>query len=149
MPPGERGLHAVRHAIPAGVNETVVANGMPKVGTDFAVPDSALEEMMKAYDAVDLPSVCFGHIGDNHLHLNLLPRTAAELERARDLYTTLALKAVDLGGTVSAEHGIGKIKRGLLAQMVGPETLSGFSALKLHIDPAWILGRGTLLQPPE
>jgi len=146
---GRARLHAVRHAIPAGVNETVVANGMPKVGTDFAVPDSALEEMMRAYDAVDLPSVCFGHIGDNHLHLNLLPRTAAELERARALYTTLALKAVELGGTVSAEHGIGKIKRGLLAQMVGPETLSGFSALKLHIDPAWILGRGTLLQPPE
>ena len=145
---GRRRLHAVRHAIPAGINEQVVANGMPKVGTDFAVPDAALPEMLAAYQAVTLPHVCFGHIGDNHLHLNLLPRTAAELEAARSLYGELARKAVSLGGTVSAEHGIGKIKRGLLAEMVGEATLERFRALKRAVDPAWILGRGTLLAPP-
>jgi len=54
---------------------------------------------------------------------------------------------VSLGGTVSAEHGIGKLKRALLAEMVGPETLAAFRALKAAADPAWILGRGTLLAP--
>ena len=68
---------------------------------------------------VSMPSVLFGHIGDNHLHLNLLPRNPAELEEARGLYVQLAHKAVSLGGSVSAEHGIGKIKKGLLAHMVG------------------------------
>ena len=141
-------LQAVRHAVPAGVNEQVVRNGMPKVGTDFAVPDAALAQMMAAYAAVPLPQVLFGHIGDNHLHLNLLPRTEDELELARASYRALALQAVSFGGTVSAEHGIGKLKRGLLAEMVGPETLAQFRALKAHIDPGWILGRGTMLDGP-
>jgi D-lactate dehydrogenase (cytochrome) len=118
---------------------------MPKVGTDFAVPDDALSEMMAAYADVEMPSVCFGHIGDNHLHLNFLPRTEDELVVARAEYRRLALQAVSLGGTVSAEHGIGKIKRGLLAEMVGKETLDDFVRLKRHIDPAWILGRGTMI----
>ncbi len=141
-------LHAVRHAIPAGVNEAVVRNRMPKVGTDFAVPDAALPEMMAAYAGVALPQVIFGHIGDNHLHLNLLPRDASELAQARAIYRDLALRAVSLGGTVSAEHGIGKLKRGLLAEMVGPAALSQFRALKAHVDPGWILGRGTMLDVP-
>lgn len=143
--PGRARLRAVRHAVPAGVNERVVANGMPKVGTDFAVPANALPEMMDAYAAVPLPHVCFGHIGDSHLHLNLLPRTADELALAKRLYGDLARKAVSLGGTVSAEHGIGKIKRHLLADMVGPEVLASFRALKAAADPAGVLGAGTLL----
>lgn len=141
-------LHAVRHAVPAAVNEQVVRNGMPKIGTDFAVPDAALAEMMAAYNSVEMPSVCFGHIGDNHLHLNLLPDSAQALEQARALYKALAREAVRLGGTVSAEHGIGKIKRDLLAEMVGPKALQGFRALKRAVDPSWILGRGTLLHAP-
>lgn len=145
---GRARLHAVRHAIPAGVNEQVVANGMPKVGTDFSVPDSALREMMARYDAVKMPHILFGHIGDNHLHLNLLPRSAEELAAAKALYAELARAAVALGGTVSAEHGIGKIKRALLAEMVGGDVLARFQALKAAVDPAWILGRGTLLPPP-
>jgi len=146
---GRAKLHAVRHAVPAGVNEEVVRNGMPKVGTDFAVPDEALPQIMAAYAQVPLPQVLFGHIGDNHLHLNLLPRNEEELARARDAYRRLALEAVSLGGTVSAEHGIGKLKRGLLAEMVGPETIAQFRALKSHLDPAWILGRGTMLDAAQ
>jgi len=143
---GRARLAAVRHAVPAGVNEQVVRNGMPKVGTDFAVPDAALATMMDAYDAVAMPHVTFGHIGDNHLHCNLLPRSPEELAQAKALYRELALLAVSLGGTVSAEHGIGKLKRALLAEMVGPETLSQMRALKAAVDPAWILGRGTVLE---
>jgi FAD/FMN-containing dehydrogenase len=91
--------------------------------------------------------VLFGHIGDNHLHLNLLPTTEAELAQARTFYDGLARRAVALGGTVSAEHGIGKLKRAHLSWMVGPATLQRFRALKRHLDPAWILGRGNLLEP--
>jgi D-lactate dehydrogenase (cytochrome) len=148
-PSGRQRLHTLRHAVPAGVNEVVVANQMPKVGTDFSVPDEALADMMNAYAAVPLPHILFGHIGDNHLHLNLLPRSQDELVQARRLYRELALMAVDRGGSVSAEHGIGKIKRGLLAEMVGPETIRDFCALKRTLDPAWVLGRGTLLESPS
>ena len=118
-------LYSIRHAIPAGVNETVIANGMPKVGTDFSVPDAAMREMMQEYQDISMPHVLFGHMGDNHLHLNFLPRTADELIEAKRLYRVLALKAVSLGGTVSAEHGIGRMVT-LLADMVGGVVLARF-----------------------
>ena len=139
-------LYQVRHAIPAGVNEQIIANKMPKVGTDFSVPDSGLREMMREYAQVPMQAVLFGHIGDNHLHLNLLPKDKEQLKEARTLYTVLAKKAVQLGGSVSAEHGIGKIKRSLLAYMVGDEVLTSFRQLKQTLDPNWILGRGILFE---
>ena len=137
-------LYAIRHAIPAGVNEMVVRNGMPKVGTDFSVPDSALSQIMGIYGQVEMKHVLFGHIGDNHLHLNLLPESREELLEAKALYRELALRAVGLGGTVSAEHGIGRIKKELLAEMVGADVISSFQRLKNHLDPSWVLGRGIL-----
>jgi D-lactate dehydrogenase (cytochrome) len=143
-PSGQARLHALRHAIPAGINEQVIRNGMPKVGTDLAVPDAALREMMDRYEASPFEHALFGHIGDNHLHLNLLPKTADELAAARAYYVDLARRAVELGGTVSAEHGIGKLKKNQLAFMVPPEAMESFRALKRHLDPNWILGRGTL-----
>jgi D-lactate dehydrogenase (cytochrome) len=145
---GQARLHAFRHAIPAGINEQVVRNGMPKVGTDLSVPDGALAEMMDLYEASPLPHVLFGHVGDNHLHLNLLPKNAEELAVAKAWYDQLAARAVALGGSVSAEHGIGKTKRAHLAMMVDSPTLQAFRALKARLDPAWILGRGNLLEAP-
>lgn len=142
--PSRERLLALRHAIPAGINEAVVRNGMPKIGTDLAVPDGALDEMMAAYEAAPVEHVLFGHIGDNHLHLNLLPRTPNERDIAHAYYDELARRAIALGGTVSAEHGIGKRKRKHLAWMVGPEVLEQFRALKRHVDPAGILGRGNV-----
>ena len=141
---GRNRLYQARHAIPARINEIVIANGMPKVGTDFAVPDHRLEWMMDAYAEVDLPYVLFGHIGDNHLHLNMLPSTKTELVYAKELYVELARIALEYGGTVSAEHGIGKIKKQLLAEQVGVGVLEQYRLLKNVADPNWVLGRGTL-----
>jgi D-lactate dehydrogenase (cytochrome) len=146
--PSRLRLHALRHAVPAGINERVVRNGMPKLGTDLSVPDAGLREMMAAYASAPIDHVLFGHIGDNHLHLNLLPTTPAELQIAKDFYDQLARQAIALGGSVSAEHGIGKIKVHQLAWMLGEQTLASFRALKQHLDPAWILGRGNILAPP-
>lgn len=144
-PSSQAELHALRHAVPAGINEQVVANGMRKVGTDLAVPDAALDQMMTAYEAAPIAHALFGHIGDNHLHLNFLPSTQDELATAKSYYDELAALAVSLGGTVSAEHGIGKLKRKHLVTMVGPEVIESFRALKRHLDPAWILGRDNIL----
>jgi D-lactate dehydrogenase (cytochrome) len=148
-PTGHARLAAIRHAVPAGVNEQVVANGMRKIGTDCAVPDEALAELMQAYADAPVRSVLFGHIGDNHLHLNMLPETPEQAQVAHDYYRNLCRLAVARGGTVSAEHGIGKLKRAHLADMLGPEILASFRALKAALDPGWILGRGTLLAAPE
>lgn len=147
-PPSLQKLLRIRHAIPAGINEQVAKNGMPKVGTDFSVPDSSLGEMMAAYAAVEMDHVLFGHVGDNHLHLNLLPTSPQELERAWEIWGTLYDKALSLGGTLSAEHGVGKLKAPYLKKMLGDQGLQSFAALKRRIDPAWILGRDTMLAAP-
>ena len=143
--PSRARLHELRHALPAGVNERLSRTGVPKVGTDFAVPADALPEMMDLYDQHDIPTVCFGHIGDAHLHLNFLPRDAAELAEARRRYTWLAERAIALGGTVSAEHGIGRHKRALLAKMVPPALIDAWRALRAAADPAGVLGRGVMV----
>ena len=138
-------LYDIRHAIPAGVNEIVIANGMPKVGTDFSVPDNALRDIMEIYKSVQMRNILFGHIGDNHLHLNLFPKNQEELLQSKKIYREMALKAVSLGGSVSAEHGIGKIKASLLADMMGEEVIQKYRKIKEFFDPNAILGKGTLL----
>ena len=55
--------------------------------------------------------------------------------------------AVSLGGTVSAEHGIGRLKKAHLAMMVPPEVIEGWRRLKREADPNWILGRGVMFDP--
>ena len=141
---GRARLAAVRHALPASVNEIISRNGVQKVGTDFAVPADRLGEMLALYDAVPMRSVCFGHIGDSHLHLNLLPENAEELAQARAIYFELARAAVAMGGTVSGEHGIGRLKKAHLELMVPPAVIGAWKALKSTIDPAGILGRGVM-----
>ncbi len=144
---GRAKLHAVRHALPAAVNEIIVRNGVQKVGTDFAVPHDRLAELLDLYDQVRLPTACFGHIGDSHLHLNMLPANAEELAEARLIYMELARAAVAMGGSVSGEHGIGRLKKAHLALMAPPELIEGWRALKRAADPAWICGRGVMFDP--
>lgn len=142
---GRARLQAVRHALPAAVNERIVRSGVRKVGTDCAVPAHALATMLEVYDSVPMDAVCFGHIGDSHLHLNLLPRDQAELARAKELYFDICRRAVELGGTVSAEHGIGRLKKEHLALMVPPEVLAGWRALRRQADPNLVFGRGVMI----
>jgi D-lactate dehydrogenase (cytochrome) len=146
-------LAAFRHALPEAVNSLIGRTklqhpGLTKVGTDMAVPPEALGEMLAAYrralDGAGLRYVLFGHIGDDHLHANVLPRDMAEYRRARALYLELARLAVRLGGTVSAEHGIGKLKKQFLELMYGPEGIEQMRRVKRALDPQCLLGRGTM-----
>lgn len=143
---GRQKLQKLRHALPASVNEIISRNGVQKVGTDFSVPDAALPAMLAAYDQVQMRAVCFGHIGNNHLHLNLLPKDQAELALARQIYMDLARQAVALGGSVSAEHGIGKLKKAHLALMTPEPLRAAWRQMRAAADPAGIFGRGTLVE---
>jgi D-lactate dehydrogenase (cytochrome) len=91
-----------------------------------------------------LQYVIFGHVGDNHVHVNILPRNDAEAARARKIYAAFVQRAVEMGGTVSAEHGIGKLKREYLRMLYGDEHLREMAALKRAFDPAGILGQGNI-----
>ena len=86
----------------------------------------------------------YGHVGDGHLHVNMMPATDFEKEQAWGLMHTWAASAVALGGTVGAEHGLGKRKRHLLELMYSASEIEAMRAVKRRLDPAWILGRGNL-----
>ena len=80
-----------------------------------------------------------------HLHLNVLPRSPAEVEEARRRYVELAERAVSLGGTVSAEHGIGVAKVDWLERTKGADHVRALRAVKSALDPAGIMNPGVLL----
>lgn len=142
---GRAKLHAIRHAVPALINEQISRNKVQKVGTDFSVPDAALPTMLAAYAGVPMRAACFGHLGNNHLHLNLLPTSQAELAQAREIYLELAALAVRLGGSVSGEHGIGRLKKKHLALMVSSELRVGWAMMRKAADPNLIFGRGVMI----
>jgi FAD/FMN-containing dehydrogenase len=137
-----------RHTLPELVNDTVRRSGALKMNTDYAVPLARNREMLAYYrerlDA-EFPGryVIFGHIGDAHVHVNLFS-DAANPQHATEVLADLARKAVELGGTVSAEHGLGKRKAHLLKLQYAPEHLETMRAVKRRLDPANILGRGTI-----
>jgi FAD/FMN-containing dehydrogenase len=86
--------------------------------------------------------VIFGHIGDAHLHVNILPHKN-EADRAMALLLEFAREAVSHGGTVSAEHGLGKRKTQMLGIQFSSEEIEAMKAVKRRLDPMGILGRGT------
>jgi FAD/FMN-containing dehydrogenase len=138
-----------RHALPEAVNDLVRRRNLTKMGSDFAVPIARNRDMLRIYRETldrEFPGkyVIFGHIGDAHLHVNALPANDAEWQRASALMTEFARNAVELGGTVSAEHGLGKRKRHLLAIQYTPAEIEKMKGVKRLHDPDWLLGRGTL-----
>ena len=141
-------MRSFRHALPVTVNDRITRYGQRKVGTDMAVPDANFVSFLRYYkdtlDASGLDYVIFGHIGDCHLHANMLPKDAGEAEKARHIYGRCVAQAIMLGGTVSAEHGIGKLKRKYLSAMMGERYLNEMAELKRAFDPNGILGRGNM-----
>jgi D-lactate dehydrogenase (cytochrome) len=141
-------MRAFRHALPVSVNERVVRNKQKKIGTDMAVPDENFPGFLRfckeTLDVSGIDYVIFGHIGDCHLHANLLPKNDEEAERARHLYGRFIAQAIMLGGTISAEHGIGKLKSKYLNVMMGERYLNEMAEVKRAFDPNGILGRGNM-----
>ena len=143
-----------RHVLPETVNGIIAQRKrhipeLHKLGTDLAVPDDRLRDMWAAYrDTLDgdgLEWVAFGHIGNNHLHVNILPRDLHELEKGIAAYDRLAAQAVAFGGVVSAEHGIGKIKSRLLNLMYSDAQISQMRAVKAALDPGMMINPGDVL----
>lgn len=142
------------HALPETVNAAVLSRGFMKMGADYAVPLDQNREMIAYYRERlerELPGqyVIYGHIGDAHVHVNMLPATPQQAALANALLTEFARQAVALGGAVSAEHGLGKRKAHLLAIQYAPEHIQAMMNVKRRLDPFWLLGRGTLFPLPD
>ncbi|MDQ7781358.1 MAG: FAD-binding oxidoreductase [Desulfomonilaceae bacterium] len=135
-----RQIKEERHRIPEKMNESVKP-GMVKIATDFAVPMSRLKDLLSLYDA-ELPngkSYVFGHIGNAHVHANMIPENDDEAREFRSIYLNMARKVCRLGGSVAGEHGIGKLKREVLAMMIGSEGIEEIRKVKRVLDPKGLL----------
>ncbi len=152
-------LRDLRHSVPEDVNRQITQvsqryedAGISKVATDIAVPDDKLEEMMTFYKSVltrtAMKYVVWGHIGNNHLHVNMLPQNPAQYKQAKEILVVFARKAAEMGGTITAEHGTGKIKIPQLEIMFGPDAIAEMVKVKEALDPAGILGRGNIFEMP-
>lgn len=148
-------LKFFRHATPESVNMLIdqrrqIEPKLTKLGTDMAVPDQELTRVVDLYNrdlaASGLEAVMFGHIGNNHIHVNILPRNLDDYQKGKELYLEWARAIVAMGGTVSAEHGIGKIKTAFLAEMYGQEGLEKFRMVKRLFDPLNRFNSGTVVQ---
>ena len=141
-------LREFRHQLPVLMNEWFARYKQRKVSTDMAVPDEAFPGLFRLYKdtlrSSGLRYTIFGHIGDNHVHVNILPRDDAEGARARELYVQFLKYAASVGGTLSAEHGVGKLKRDYLRFFYTDDQLRAMAAVKKALDPNGILGRGNI-----
>jgi FAD/FMN-containing dehydrogenase len=139
-----------RHTLAVAVTDAARRNGFPKFSTDFAVPFDGNRDLHEYYkrrcdDVLPSQYTIFGHVGDANNHVNLLPKTPEQARRGEAMMREFAGYVVSRGGTVAAEHGIGKSKTDLLKLMYSPDEISAMRDVKRRLDPDWLLGRGTIL----
>ncbi len=121
-----------------------------KLGEDITVPRSAIPEMVARLKEIskkhDLPIVIFGHAGDGNLHPNILfdQRDPGEWKRVQQAVGDIFTAAVELGGALSGEHGVGVLKRPYLEMSLGPIAIDVMYNIKKALDPKGILNPGKI-----
>lgn len=152
---GEQALataRRIRHAVPSTMNERGSGHrhaGGRKVSTDWAVPYRRLREAITmsrdlARRAGIPQAVTYGHAGNGHPHQNYIARDPDELEAIERVVEATLRSVVAMGGTVSAEHGIGKLKRRWLPLQLSPIELGVMRSVKRELDPLGILAPGNI-----
>ena len=148
-----REARRIRHSIPTTMNErgnSFRNSGGRKVSTDWAVPYRRLPEAIETARSlvseagIDEP-VIYGHAGNGHPHQNFVARDARELAGIEAVVEETLRRVLALGGTVAAEHGIGKIKRRWLPLQMNALQISMMTAVKSELDPLGLLAPGNIL----
>ncbi len=143
-----------RHTVPETIDLIVEENRKNEpcitiLSTDMAVDDRHFDELFHIYKRdlmqTNLQWIIFGHIGENHVHPNILARTKAEYEEGHRIFEKWARDVHRMGGSISAEHGAGKIKKKLALIMYGADKMRALSALKRAFDPKGLLGPGNVI----
>ncbi|PLR76098.1 glycolate oxidase subunit GlcD [Bacillus sp. V3-13] len=115
---------------------------------DATVPRSEIANMVKAINEIALKynvKICtFGHAGDGNLHPTCPTdaRNHEEMERVEKAFEEIFMKAIELGGTITGEHGVGMMKAPYLELKLGKEGISAMKAVKSALDPNNILNPG-------
>lgn len=148
-----REARRLRHTVPATLNERGARRrpaGGRKVSTDWAVPYRRLAEMLEESGRIaDRHGVerafVFGHAGNGHPHQNYIASDAAALERVERVVGETLERVIAAGGTVAAEHGIGKLKKRWLPLQMTEVQISVMRAVKRELDPMGIMAPGNVL----
>lgn len=125
-----------------------------KLGEDITVPRSAIPEAARRLKAISakygLPIVIFGHAGDGNLHPNILfdRRDPEQWEKVEQMVGEIFYVALDLGGTLSGEHGIGTFKLPYMREALGQASINIQWRIKQAMDPQNILNPGKVLPEP-
>ncbi|MEO8679283.1 MAG: FAD-binding oxidoreductase [Vicinamibacterales bacterium] len=147
---------ALREAVPAGVNRRVglaqhrIDARIAKTAADMIVPFDRFAEMMLTCRRLcrerDLDLAVWGHISDGNVHPNVIPRSAADVDRGREAILALGREVIAMGGCPLAEHGVGKspAKQQLLALLYGEAGVAAMRAVKRALDPRGELAPGVI-----
>ncbi|MGG1450796.1 glycolate oxidase subunit GlcD [Bacillus licheniformis] len=117
---------------------------------DATVPRSEIAEMVKAINSIAEKhqiSICtFGHAGDGNLHPTCTTdvRNSEEMKRVEQAFEDIFKKAVELGGTITGEHGVGEMKAPYLELKLGNAGIAAMKAVKQALDPNNIMNPGKI-----
>jgi glycolate oxidase len=136
------------------VSPSLARKAPNKLGEDITVPRSAIPDAVRRIKAIStkhgLPIVIFGHAGDGNLHPNILfdRRDPEQWEEVEQMVGEIFHVALDLGGTLSGEHGIGTLKLPYMRQALGQASINIQWRVKQALDPQNILNPGKILPDP-
>jgi FAD/FMN-containing dehydrogenase len=144
---------ALRDAIPSA-NRIIGAVASHDISLPLGEIGPFVAEMTPRIEAMGAFRVnAFGHLGDGNLHFNVFPlpgQSCGEFENLREAISELVHeRVVELGGSFSAEHGVGRLKVGDLERWGDPGKLAAMQAIKSALDPYGILNPGAVLTPKE
>ncbi len=120
-----------------------------KINEDICVPRSRILEILQRIDEIHkrYPSVKvanFGHIGDGNIHVNVLYKEKDQQVTAKRMIEEILLNTIELGGTISGEHGIGNVKSDFMPLEIPPHELRIMKDIKRLLDPNGILNPGKM-----
>ena len=144
-------LWAVRHAASPLLARLGESRRSLQVIEDACLPPACLGDYLEAVEAASrrhaIPSVAFGHAGDGHVHVNLMPDLTREgwEDEVTALYQEITHTVLRLGGVLSGEHGDGRLRAPWLEATYGPAMMMLFRAVKAAFDPHGILNPGVKL----
>lgn len=142
-------IWAARRLVGAAVSRLDPAKSRVYVGEDAGVPMKQIPKLIKRVQEIseefDVPAMKYGHIGDGNLHVALFidVMDKSQWERLMNAADRIHRAAIDLGGTVSCEHGIGRAKAQYMDDQCGP-AVDTMRAIKAALDPKGILNPGKL-----
>jgi glycolate oxidase len=121
-----------------------------KFNEDICVPRSSLPEMIRTIERIsetlEIPIVNFGHAGDGNIHVNIMvdKEVPGHLTKAEQAIEQIFAATLELGGTMSGEHGVGVTKAPYIPMELDPAAVAYMKAIKRTLDPNNILNPGKI-----